>query len=151
MSKPIYEIEIVMINKGSNLHFKRKVDTLQGDFNYNSKNYKITPSNLFVLQRNFMQVLQDSFRGIKHRFMVVYNEHTNQTLEITEKKENELKSSSILYDVETNEKVSQAMKSPFMKHLTGRNLLGAVLIVGAVLIAILILTGNIDLSRFKLM
>lgn len=70
--KPAYEIEMIILQKGANIHVKRKLDNLNDVVKIDGFSYKIEPEALFIKKPNVIKRLYNKLRGVKAEFITIY-------------------------------------------------------------------------------
>jgi len=70
--RPPYEVEMIILKKGTNIHFKQRLEKLEEVIELDGFKYQIKPDALFIKKPNIFKRIYNRFRGIKKEFITIY-------------------------------------------------------------------------------
>jgi len=78
--KALYEIEIIILKKGANIHAKRIIKDLHDEVEIEGFSYKIEPEALFIKKPHLLKRIYNRLRGIKREFITIYRYQSSEPI-----------------------------------------------------------------------
>ena len=143
-----YEFEVILVDKGSNYHYKFRKDELEGKVIIKGKQYEINSNNLFLVDRGLKDVIKDMIRRVRHRFITIFDRETCDSISVLEKESLSV-DGEILSITEESQLAKKGLASTFQRRINSKIVIGIIIVTIVIFVGILVLTGKLQLPFLK--